>query len=179
MVSDSNGGAIITWDDTRDGTNDIYAQRINATGDIQWNVNGTAVCAIGGTQASPEITDDGVGGAIITWYGNDIYASRINSTGDIMWSANGVELCNIAGSQTHPQIVGDGMGGAIVTWQDQRAGNWDIYSQKIINEIPESNNPLDILPHAVTPGGHVIASFSSCSLSVLCIATLAPVSSLI
>ncbi|HTP79121.1 MAG TPA: hypothetical protein VMM57_01815, partial [Bacteroidota bacterium] len=41
IVSDGSGGAIITWEDHRNGTdNDIYAQRINAAGTPQWTSNG-------------------------------------------------------------------------------------------------------------------------------------------
>jgi hypothetical protein len=44
MVSDGSGGAIIVWNDLRNSTSDIYAQRINANGVVQWTINGVAIC---------------------------------------------------------------------------------------------------------------------------------------
>jgi len=88
IISDSSGGAIITWLDYRNGNSDIYAQRISAGGVGQWTANGVAISTATGVQSSPDITSDGSSGAIITWYdgrnGNwDIYAQRINANGTL------------------------------------------------------------------------------------------------
>ncbi len=103
IVSDGSGGAIITWQDYRGGSNDVYAQRINASGVVQWTVDGVAISTItGSSQNSPTITSDGLGGAIITWTdtrsGNaDIYAQRINASGVVQWTANGVAISTASG----------------------------------------------------------------------------------
>jgi len=36
ITGDGSGGAIITWDDHRDGNFNIYAQRINSSAAAQW-----------------------------------------------------------------------------------------------------------------------------------------------
>jgi len=137
IISDGNGGAIVTWEDARDYNNkDIYAQRINAGGTIQWTANGVAICTAINDQIFPTIVSDGIGGAFITWQdwrnGNfDIYAQRINADSTVRWTANGVAICTAAGNQNVPTIVGDGNGGAIITWHDNRNGNIDIYAQRI------------------------------------------------
>jgi hypothetical protein len=123
IVSDGAGGAIITWEDNRNGTTDIYAQRIDASGSILWQADGVAICAAAYTQAYPQIVSDGQGGAIITWQdsrGNqngpsNVYAQRISPTGTIHWVSDGV-LVSGSNSGQHPQIVSDGNAGAIVTW---------------------------------------------------------------
>jgi len=139
IVSDGAGGAIVTWFDPRSGTSntDIYAQRISATGVVQWLANGVALCTAAFRQDYPTIVSDGAGGAIVTWYdyrsgtNYDIYIQRISADGTIQWTADGVALCAATGTQWVPTIVSDGAGGAIVTWYDQRSGNWDIYAQRI------------------------------------------------
>ncbi|MFX1460190.1 MAG: TolB family protein [Promethearchaeota archaeon] len=138
IINDGYGGSIITWMDERVFDNmDIYAQRINSTGDIQWTVNGVPVCTASNDQWGPQMVGDGLGGAIITWYdtrniNNDIFAQRINSTGDIQWTVNGIPICNTDASQSHPEIVSDGLGGAIITWFDLRNGvEFDIYAQRV------------------------------------------------
>lgn len=136
IASDDAGGAIITWHDSRDDDNDVYAQRINSLGVVQWSANGLAVSAATMAQASPEIVPDGVGGAIITWYDFrnsewDIFAQRVNSLGAGQWTAGGVSVCTSSGDQLFPRIADDGAGGAIVSWRDSRNGNADIYVQRL------------------------------------------------
>ena len=138
ITSDGAGGAVVTWQDTRGGTNDIYARRVNASGVTQWTADGVALCTAAGDQLSPQITSDGSGGAIVTWYDNrggattDIYVQRIDASGTPQWTADGVALCTAVNDQVAPQIVSDGAGGAIVTWYDRRAGtNYDIYAQRV------------------------------------------------
>ncbi len=138
IVSDGAGGAIITWLDFRSGTNnDIYAQRINASGAVQWTTNGVAICTATSSQYNATIVTDGANGAIISWFdgrtGNDnIYASRINASGTVQWTANGVAICTATGAQDSPVLESDFLGGAIITWRDRRSGtNDDIYAQRI------------------------------------------------
>jgi len=137
-MSDGAGGAIVTWEDYRSGNNDIYAQRVNAAGAVQWTTNGVALCTAAGDQEYPTIISDGAGGAIATWYdyrsgsNYDIYAQRVNASGAVQWTTDGVALCTAAGDQQYPAIVSDGAGGAIVTWEDYRSGsNYDIYAQRV------------------------------------------------
>lgn len=138
IVSDGAGGAIITWEDFRNGSNyDVYVQRINFAGLIMWSLNGVPIATITNDQTMPRITEDNSGGAIITWNdfrsGNysDIYAQKINANGTIQWTANGVSICGAVNNQNNPTIVSDGSGGAIITWQDTRDGSFNIYAQRI------------------------------------------------
>lgn len=138
-ISDSNGGIIITWDDNRNSLttlNDIYAQRLNASGVRKWALNGTGICIDSTVQKSPSITNAGNGSAIITWEdtrsGNyDIYAQKIDSSGNVLWTTNGVAVCNKATNQKNPKIVSDNAGGAIIVWEDSVSFYWDIYAQHI------------------------------------------------
>jgi len=68
ITSDGAGGAIVTWYDHRSGKGDIYAQRVNASGAIQWAANGVILCTATAVQEYPKIISDGAGGAIVTWW---------------------------------------------------------------------------------------------------------------
>jgi hypothetical protein len=144
LAADSSGGFIIAWYDRRGGKNyDIYAQRVDATGRIQWSTNGIAICTADQDQYDPMVVSDGEGGAIIVWQdrrnGNDydIYAQRIDSAGRVQWNANGTVICIAKEDQDNPRLVSDSKGGAIITWQDRRSGNnYDIFAQRI---SPEGN----------------------------------------
>jgi predicted lipoprotein with Yx(FWY)xxD motif len=136
LVSDGANGTIITWQDNRDGNYDIYAQKVNSSGDIQWIANGTAICTANGNQEIPQIVSDRAGGAIITWQDSrngekDIYSQKVNSSGEIQWIVNGTAICTANGDQLVPQLIGDGANGTIISWQDIRDGDYDIFAQKV------------------------------------------------
>ncbi len=136
LISDGLGGAIITWEDTRGATRDIYAQQINSTGAPQWAANGIAICTATNDQYSPQLISDGLGGAFITWEDyrgatGDIYAQQINSIGGPQWAANGIAICTAANDQYSPQLISDGSGGAFITWEDNRSGAADVYAQRV------------------------------------------------
>ncbi len=139
IVSDGSGGAIIAWQSYRgSATADIYAQRVNSSGVVQWTNNGVPVCVVVFEQDTIAMISDGLGGAILTWQDYrsnngfaDIYAQRVNSSGAMLWTANGVTINNQAAAQRGPKLVSDGSGGAFITWYDNRAGNYDIYTQRV------------------------------------------------
>lgn len=136
-VPDGAGGAIVVWADPRSGTEDIYVQRVSASGVALWAVSGVPICTAINVQVTPAIAVDGAGGAVITWAdfrsgAFDIYVQRVNATGTVQWAANGVVLCSATNAQTNPQIVSDGAGGAIATWTDFRSGtNNDVFVGRV------------------------------------------------
>lgn len=144
VVSDGTGGAILIWQDKRNGVDaDIYAQRINAAGVVQWTTNGVAVCNAAGNQYltksfNKSAVSDNANGAIVTWQddrnGNDddIYAQRVNGSGTVLWTSNGLAVCTATNNQERPLLVSDNANGAIITWQDYRNGtDNDTYVQRV------------------------------------------------
>jgi hypothetical protein len=136
VATDGAGGAIVAWMDWRAGYR-IFAQRVNASGAVQWTADGVQLCASTQNQHLPEISSDGLGGAVITWYDDgsdvgDIYAQRVNASGAVQWTVDGVAVCVAGASQGWPRIASDSAGGAIVTWADFRSGSsWNLYGQRV------------------------------------------------
>ena len=142
-VSDGNGGIIVAWNDSRYSNNtNIYAQRINAAGNILWQANGTPVCDILKAQNFTGIISDGNGGAIISFTDSrnaavsniDIYAQRIGPDGSQLWQNGGIAICTATNQQDESVLCSDGSGGAIIAWHDLRKGgdyDGDIYAQHI------------------------------------------------
>jgi hypothetical protein len=144
LVSDGSGGAIITWQDLRNGSSYvIYAQRINATGSTQWTAEGVAMRTPNTSNDElPQIISDGNGGAIIAWHqyhgvypnGNlDIYVQQVNSNGIIGWGSDGNVICALTSDQRFPQLITDGSNGAIIVWEDYRNGPSisNLHAQKV------------------------------------------------
>ncbi len=136
IVADGQGGALIAWADRRGADADVYVQRINASGAVQWAADGVALCTSAGDQTDLALVPDGQSGAIAAWKDQrggavDLYARRINASGMPQWNANGVVACGAVGDQQSAVATADGTGGMVLTWADQRGGNWDVYAQRM------------------------------------------------
>lgn len=176
LVSDSAGGSIIAWTDSRNGFDtDIYAQRVNSSGSTLWTLNGVPICAASGGQLSQQIVTDGSGGAIIAWQDNRgsnsaVYAQRVNSSGSTLWALNGLAISTSTVNLTVPGMLSDGIGGAFLVWSDSRSGTSLVYAQRInssgsslwtLNGIAiASTNSSQLLPVMVSDGsGGIIVAF--------------------
>jgi len=128
VVSDGAGGAIIAYmrdipcDDGRVGgycDSDIYAQRIDAGGNVLWGPDGVPICVGPSVPNSPRIVTDGAGGAIIFFFFLDDYAAfrarRIDADGHELWE----EEADLWGGI----IVSDGSGGVISVWYSDEGIN--------------------------------------------------------
>lgn len=163
-VPDGSGGAIIAWQDLRSGTDfDIYAQRVNSAGQVQWAIDGIPVSTAPGDQRTPVIASDGLGGAIIAWRDMrngadfDIYAQHVLSNGVPLWNTNGLTICDAPNTQDAPQITSDGQGGAVMVWEDNRSGDhYDVYAQRVSSDgaIQWASNGINLndpLPFPQSP----------------------------
>lgn len=133
---DGAGGAVVVWNDFRDAENGICAQRIDATGAALWTADGIEMYAIVAGEQYPWIVGDGTGGAIVAWTDSrggekDVYAQRVGAAGAFEWDANSVPVCSAGGDQVNPVIAPDGAGGVFAAWMDFRAGDWDVYAQRV------------------------------------------------
>jgi len=66
IISDGNFGALITWDDRRAGTTtyDIYAQRVDSSGNLLWDTTDVAISISSGNQYKPQIVPTNSGALI-------------------------------------------------------------------------------------------------------------------
>ncbi len=148
VISDGSGGFYIAWDQYNGSNFDVYAQRIDASGNQLWGSDGIAVCTAANDQYQADLVTDASGNIIITWLDlrNDplnarawqTYAQRITTAGAVSWAANGVQ---VSSSLSFPiGIVSDNAGGAIIAYIDARNSgvnasnnytNTDVYAQRI------------------------------------------------
>jgi predicted lipoprotein with Yx(FWY)xxD motif len=141
IIDVGNSEVIIAWVDFRnEDSGDIYAQKLNADGEIQWAEAGVPLCLAEGIQISLNIVNDGTGGAYVIWLdnrgtgGSDIYGTRILGNGDLAegWVPDGNSIVTAAGSQNQHTFWEDGTGGAIVVWHDTRiSSNENLFMQRI------------------------------------------------
>ena len=169
MTTDGSGGVILTWTDLRNTDNhpfdlDIYCQRINSLGNIQWRNNGVWVTFPGdtdgqtppssGSEKNPAIVSDGSGGAVIAvqdyYQSNNIFANRIGSDGFTIWNVWPIWDDDGMGSadQESPRVAFNGSGpdpvGVIVAWQESGGSVGDSAQKiEISNDPPANDNIAD------------------------------------
>jgi len=145
LVTDGTGGALVAWEDNRDGNGDIYGQRLYpANGWGMWGNNGLAICTESNQQGTPKIVPDDAGGMIVAWQDGrnpvtnnyDLYAQRVDPDGLILWSTDGVAISTAPGlddDKAPGRPVSDGAGGMIIAWEDWRSVTIysDVYAQRI------------------------------------------------
>ena len=111
IVSDGASGAIILWG----GPMGMYAQKIDADGNIKWQPGGAKV-----TGSSPNnAISDGLGGVIVTFGCKEAEAKksrlcvqRIDTDGRTIWPGDGTVVTDHG---THA-IAHDGQGSAVIAW---------------------------------------------------------------
>ena len=124
MINDGASGAIVVWEDLRDGFRKVYAQRINLHGNRLWGFEGIEVSDALLRSDFFQILSDRAGGAIIVWVTEQsdrwkLNAQRINADGSLQWSDDAVVASgtkNIEGFSS----TSDGLGGAIIAWDEVR-----------------------------------------------------------
>ncbi len=133
--------AYIAWLDSRDGSHDIYSQKINPnTGALSWSpevkvnmYNGSAPI-----QNKPKIYIDSSDNLNFAWQDNrnghnDIFAQKMDKNGNILWS-NDIKINSdtTTTDQTKPSFTVSSTTPSFLyfVWEDNRNGNKDIYAQK-------------------------------------------------
>jgi len=147
VAVDGSGNAVVVWIDERNGTWDVYAQRLDGSGNRLWGGDGRVNFGSGMADhcIPPAVAVDGGGNAIVVWEDKrddrwDIYAQKLDGGGSRLWAADVRVKSNIgtAGDWSPPSVVVGRNGNAAVAWKDSRNGKWDIYAQ----ELDGSGNPL-------------------------------------
>ena len=135
-VSDSAAGAWIVWQDNRNATVGVYAERVTWYGMPVIGAGGTPVCTVSADQLAAAAVADARGGVVVAWQdarvNEEIFAQRLGPSGARLWNATGKPVCTTAGIHAFPSVAADGRGGALFAWEDGRsAAGTDIFAQRI------------------------------------------------
>lgn len=149
----TTNGFVAAWTDFRNGNNDIFAQRVDTSGNRLWKTGtipsqdsiGIAVCVIStsglNNQSTPKVINDGSNNFILAWNDNrntgnstEIYAQKYNDSGSAIWTANGVSVISklaAQGSGGDFTLVNAASGNVFVVYKDADTGANDIYAQRL------------------------------------------------
>ena len=139
LVSDGSGGAFLAWIDYRDDEyGDVYAQHLDADGNLSWNPSGVPVAVNTGSQQSANMARGAAGVAYVIWddgslsESGDIFGTVLTLGGPLAaGGTNGLVVVSATGTQTNHSIETSGSE-AVVVWRDTRDTNDpDIYGQRL------------------------------------------------
>ena len=129
-ASDTGGDFLVVWQDSRQGSWDIYGQRVSNEGTLSGDE--LPISTAGSDQCFPALAYGGK--YLVVWqdhrHGNwDIYGQCISSEGN----QGGSFPITVAGdNQERPDVVYNSVDDEyLVIWQDYRRGSWDIYGRRI------------------------------------------------
>ena len=135
IAIDGSNKFVITWQDTRNGNRNIYAQKCDSSGTSigsNFKVNDDKGSSY---QQSPAMAMNGLSRCVITWHdyrnvNSDIYAQRYDSLGTPLDTNFKVNDDVGTKDQSTPAIALNDSGNFVLAWHDYRNGNWDIYAQR-------------------------------------------------
>jgi len=139
LVSDGAGGAFLAWIDYRDDEyGDVYAQHLDANGDLSWDPAGVPIAVNTGSQQSANMARGATGVAYVIWddgslsESGDIFGTVLTLTGPLSaGGTDGLPVVNASGTQTNHSIETSGSE-VVVVWRDTRDTNDpDIYGQRL------------------------------------------------
>ena len=134
-----------------------------------WPAEGRGIVTPPAAIATPILTPDGSGGAIIAWYDyraaggpRGIYAIRVDAEAAIVpgWNSSGTTICTSTNAQGLGPLndlvaaCGDGAGGAFVAWTDAR------------NTPPASLLIYDVFSHHVLSDGSLDPGWPAAGLGL-------------
>ena len=121
---------LLAWQDLRNGTQDVYATRLDATGSVL-DGTGLSVMTAPGDQTTVAVATNGTS-AFVTWADSrtqDIVGARVNGSGTVL-DTSGVTVSLSANSETSPAVAFDGTN-YLVVWQDNRGSGFDLYGVRV------------------------------------------------
>lgn len=155
LVSDGEGGAIVTWHDKRSGGHDIYAQRLQSNGTIHsaWPIDGRAVSTAPREQVGPSAVAVGGGKVLIAWGDDrngqwDVYCQGLGAGGElgrVDMVASGAVLPQLRrGSLDWGDHDGDGDLDLLMTGTDGVASRTYLYANNAGSLSPVSVGLVDV-----------------------------------
>ncbi|MFA5113192.1 MAG: hypothetical protein WC529_02715 [Candidatus Margulisiibacteriota bacterium] len=153
LADDGAGGAVVAWTDNREEESAIYAQRLTADGNSNWEENGRLLAKAPAKQVNPELiklkSADWL--AVFEDYRKGyplLFAQKINSAGVLLWQPTGEPVAPVVGPQEKPAAALTADGNCYLVWEDRRRGNFDLFSQVLDGD---QGDPL------LAPGGAALS----------------------
>jgi len=144
VAATSDGGCFVSFYNHAGGNYDMYMQRLDADGVIQWEQDGLLISDYPQDTwlTDYDMTVDMEDNAILTfndiraggdW---DIYAYRISPDGDFLWGYDGLAISDNTSFEADPKVIVTSAGNVVITWLEEDV----VYVRKV---DPDGNDLWD------------------------------------
>jgi hypothetical protein len=132
-VEDDHGGFYLIWPHTISGETALWAQHVNAQGQLLWTEAGTSLADGLPLGSSWQAVSDGQSGLLVTWEnGAEVLAQRFDGDHKAMWPVQEGSLSESTTTRKTPFVAPDGEGGAYVVWQERyMPDRWVLMAQHV------------------------------------------------
>lgn len=133
VAASSNGSVtVLAWGDSRNGSYDIYAARVNQSGTVL-DPGGIAVSTAPNWQVDPCVAFDGTN-FLVAWkdsrtYAEEINGARLTPAGTVL-DTSGFEICDWRCYQGEPAAA-CAPGYWLVAWSDERNVHSDVFASRV------------------------------------------------
>jgi hypothetical protein len=144
VAINSHGYIVITWNDSRDNSQNIYAQRFTPDGTPAGNNFRVFEGPDHPAEGECAVAIDDSGRFVITAvddYHADLIGQRFNQDGERLGDLFTVNDTDLVQSASYPAIDAERSGGFIITWVDLRDDYINIYTQRYRDDgVPLDSN---------------------------------------
>lgn len=127
IASGSDEVTLFYYDCRRDGTRDVWGNRLTSTGNRRWGLDGELVTENISEQRYPVLATYSDGSVLVVWEDyapgryRDLFAQRYDEQGNAMWSpSQGVTVVEYIRDQFEPRVALDENGYAYIAFTDDR-----------------------------------------------------------
>src|SRR5260221_3585729 len=138
VESDGAGGIVVAWASSVSGiSSDIYAQRLNASGVLQWGSNAKTLCSNKLDQVHPVLVRKTSGTFVVAWedqraiFNTFVFGQAVTGAGTLLWAADGLQLVNSAENAINPMLVATGSDDCLLFWDADSVGVGDIRGKRL------------------------------------------------
>ncbi|MCF8368286.1 MAG: T9SS type A sorting domain-containing protein [Bacteroidales bacterium] len=138
MTVDQEDCAILTFQDIRNGDNDVFAYRISPEGLFLWGDDGIEMSTGPAFDVAPKVCVTTAGNAVFAWQADEVVIlQKISPDGAKQWGGNGIVL---TGSNTYswPQLLAVGDDDVILKYFEDSGPVWaptrHVFAQRFDNE---------------------------------------------
>jgi len=133
-VADGGGGVFLFWEDGRNGSMSVFAQRVSPQRGPLWAPKGVQVGFSEGNQSDPLVAPDGLGGAYVVWIDDkgsrsQLRLQHLGPEGKATFDPAGVAAAPSLARQFNPTLIPDGVGGAFAGWLENGYGQYQLRGQ--------------------------------------------------
>lgn len=143
LGSDQDGNVYVVWEDNRDGSWDVYGQKVDLNAGTLWGSDLLVSSSIAAEQLNPKIVLDRDLNAglndnhlYVVWQSNhtgnfNVFFSKLDRSGNVLVAEKQVNSDGSALDQYAPSLVYDGSNFLYLAWADERNSQPDIFLEKL------------------------------------------------